>query len=85
MKKIMVNFVAALIIVFGGIYLFLPTYGYSIMSCTSSCSYGGCDVELAQTQSNWVMAISCDGTTTEYAGTGDYSGTICGGATPCSL
>lgn len=48
-------------------------------SCT--CTYNGCTSTLTQTDSGWTLT-TCDGT---WTGSGQYGGTVCGGACPADI
>ena len=53
-------------------------------SVTTSCNSGGCSVSVTQNSAGWAMVISCldGGIPSTYSGSGQYSGTICGGIVP---
>ncbi|MTI89032.1 MAG: hypothetical protein FH748_13830 [Balneolaceae bacterium] len=54
-------------------------------SCTSGCSYGDCHVVVEQSAEQWLLNINCGDGGTVWEGEGTYSGTICGGFSPCQI
>ncbi len=59
-------------------------FANTMASCTSSCSYNGCNVTLTQYSNSWDLEVACsDGYTGSDSGDGQFGGTICGGWYPC--
>ncbi|MTI88073.1 MAG: hypothetical protein FH748_08905 [Balneolaceae bacterium] len=64
---------------------FISNVGAS-MECTTTCQYNGCSVSLVQTSSSYTLSASCDdGYSGSDSGSGDFTGTICGGVEPCNV
>jgi len=80
MKKI-------LLILFISIITVLLGYAIADAQCVSGCTTGDTSVRIMQNESGWEMNIfDSDGNLLgNYSGDGQYSGTICGGFTPCQL
>ena len=54
-------------------------------SCTTTCSYKGCDVTLVQGGGSHTIVTVCgDGYHAAETYTGSFEGTLCGGVTPCT-
>lgn len=61
------------------------TYTNSAGCCTSGCQTDDCWVTIDQCSDEWRLNISCGGASSEsWYGSGQYSGTICNGYSPCS-
>ena len=56
---------------------------YTAWAADVSCRYGNCDVRLYEDyggQGGWLLMIDCDdGSYGSWVGSGDYTGTVCGG------
>lgn len=71
------------------ISIFTVLLGYTIADaqCVSGCTTGDTSVRVMQSEDGWEMNIfDGDGNLLgNYSGSGQYSGTICNGFTPCIL
>lgn len=81
MKKVIVSALATIIVLstFQGLHANEP--GTCLTTCTSSDGY---NVRILQSSTGWEMRVyDGDDVVGEYDGSGQYSGTICGGILPC--
>ncbi|MEO9886979.1 MAG: hypothetical protein ABJR05_04545 [Balneola sp.] len=65
-----------------------PINTYAQADCTTECRHyaTGCDVTFRQTIISWSFTMTCDdGFHGDDFGSGQYTSTICGGVTPCSV
>lgn len=58
---------------------------FQTAACETECTYQGCDVTFNQDMFGWSIWVYCpdDGSYYYDTGSGDYTGTICGGTEPC--